>query len=230
MDEDKVIVDNKFLEKVVADIKKGEKTLKKRKKTRKRNIKANASGVAMYDSKKASGNSNIKKGLEYAEKLVGIKWQYKAPSEDSCPFWNRDGPPPSMQDIKKGGLSCVGVTNLIRRHLGLKIPTESGKWKDLFPGGTGAWFNYLKEKKRLQKINYSKTYPKGTLLLEDWNPKNDGHVAIVWTENKKGLSHSKILHGRHDGPKSVVIEPLDNYTMKKRFTHVCLPENWLAKN
>ena len=62
-----------------------------------------------------------------------------------------------------------------------------------------------------------------------------GHVAIVWTENKKGLknSHSKILHGRHDGcflPKSVVIEPLDNYTMKKRFTHVCLPENWLAKN
>ena len=52
----------------------------------------------------------------------------------------------------------------------------------------------------------------------------------VWTENKKGLSHSKILHGRHDGPKSVVIEPLDNYTMKKRFTHVCLPENWLAKN
>jgi len=230
MDEDKVIVDNKFLEKVVADIKKGEKTLKKRKKTRKRNIKANASGVAMYDSKKASGNSNIKKGLEYAEKLVGIKWQYKAPSEDSCPFWNRDGPPPSMQGIKKGGLSCVGVTNLIRRHLGLKIPTESGKWKDLFPGGTGAWFNYLKEKKRLQKINYSKTYPKGTLLLEDWNPKNDGHVAIVWTENKKGLSHSKILHGRHDGPKSVVIEPLDNYTMKKRFTHVCLPENWLAKN
>jgi len=203
---------------------------KRQKKTRKRNIKANASGVAMYDSKKASGNSNIKKGLEYAEKLVGIKWQYKAPSEDSCPFWNRDGPPPSMQDIKKGGLSCVGVTNLIRRHLGLKIPTESGKWKDLFPGGTGAWFNYLKEKKRLQKINYSKTYPKGTLLLEDWNPKNDGHVAIVWTENKKGLSHSKILHGRHDGPKSVVIEPLDNYTMKKRFTHVCLPENWLAKN
>ena len=57
-----------------------------------------------------------------------------------------------------------------------------------------------------------------------------GHVAIVWTENKKDLLHSKILHSRHDGPKSVVIELLDNYSMKKRFTHVCLPENWLAKN
>jgi hypothetical protein len=205
---------------------------KRRKKTRKRNIKATASGVAMYDSKKTSSNSNIKKGLEYAEKLVGIKYQAtnKAPTEDSCPFWNRDGLPPSIEDIKKGGLACVGITNLIRRHLGLKIPIESGKWKYIFPGGTGAWFHYFKEKKRLQKINYSKTYPKGTLLLETWNPKNMGHVAIVWTENKKGLLHSKILHGRHDGPKSVVIEPLDDYKMKRRFTHVCLPEDWLVKN
>ena len=39
MDEDKVIVDNKFLEKVVADIKKGEKTLKKRKTKSKRKRK-----------------------------------------------------------------------------------------------------------------------------------------------------------------------------------------------
>ena len=204
------------------------RTLKKR---RKKRIKASVLGRAMSDLK-AGGNPKIDKGLQYAEKLVGIKYRVsnKAPTEDSCPSWNRDGPPPTIEDIKKGGLACIGVTNLIRRHLGLKIPTESGKWKDVFPGGTGAWFHYLKEKKRLQKINYSKTYPKGTLLLEDWNPKNMGHVAIVWTENEKGLSHSKILHGRHDGPKSVVIEPLDDYTMKRRFTHVCLPEDWLVKN
>ena len=60
---------------------------------------------------------------------------------------------PTIEDIKKGGLACIGVTNLIRRHLGLKIPTESGKWKDLFPGGTGAWFNYLKKiKKGFKKL------------------------------------------------------------------------------
>ena len=88
----------------------------------------------------------------------------------------------------------------------------------------------FKIKKTLVKIDYYKTYPKGTLLLEMWNPKNMGHVAIVWTENKKGLLHSKILHSRHDGPKSVIIESLDDYKMKRRFTHICLPENWLAKN
>ena len=153
---------------------------------------------------------------------MGIKYSVsnKAPTKDSCPFWNRDGPAPSIEDIKKGGLACVGVTNLIRRHLGLKIPIEKGKWKDIFPGGSGAWFHYFKDKKRLHKIDYSKTYPKGTLLLQNWNPKDMGHVAIVWTENKKGLSHSKILHGRHDGPKSVVIDPLDDYIMKRRF--ICM--------
>ena len=176
-----------------------------------------------------SNNSKIKKGLEYVKKLVGIKYKVsnKAPTEDSDPFWNRDGTVPLIEDVKKGGLACVGVTNLIRRHLGLKIPTETGKWKDFFPGGTSAYFYYFTKK---QKINYSKTYPKGTLLLQKWNPKDMGHVAIVWTENKKGLSHSKILHGRHDGPKSVVIEPLDDYKMKRRFTHICLPEDWLVKN
>lgn len=184
------------------------------------------------NTSKKSINSAINKALRYAKKLVGIKYQVssKAPIKDSCPFWNKDGPVPSIEDVKKGGLACVGVTNLIRRHLGLKIPTESGKWKDVFPGGSGAWFHYLKDKKRLHKINYSKTYPKGTLLLQDYNPKDMGHVAIVWTENKKGLSYSKILHGRHDGPKSVVIEKLDDYKMNKRFTHICLPEKWLGKN
>jgi hypothetical protein len=182
--------------------------------------------------KKTDKNITIDKGLQYAEKLVGIKYQVssKAPTKDSCPFWNRDGPAPHLEDVKKGGLACVGVTNLIRRHLGLTIPVESGKWKDIFPGGSGAWFHYFEEKKMLQKIDYSKTYPKGTLLLQDWNPKDMGHVAIVWTADKKGLSHSKILHGRHDGPKSVVIEQLDDYTMKRRFTHICLPEDWLVKN
>ena len=179
---------------------------------------------------KRGGNAKIKKALQYAEKLVGIKYKAtnKPPTEDSAPFWNRNGPVPPMQDIKKGGLACVGVTNLIRRHVGLKIPTDIGKWKDLFPGGTGAYFHYFTKK---QKINYDKTYPKGTLLIEDWNPKNMGHVAIVWTESKKGLLDSKILHSRHDGPKSVVIEDLKNLKkMKKRFTHICLPKDWMVKN
>ena len=199
------------------------KYTRRRRVTRKRRTKKNRTF-------KRGGNAKIKKALQYAEKLVGIKYKAsnKPPTEDSAPYWNRNGPVPPMQDIKKGGLACVGVPNLIRRYLGLKIPTETGKWKDFFPGGTGAYFRYFTKK---QKINYDKTYPKGTLLMEDWNPKNMGHIAIVWTESKKGLLDSKILHSRHDGPKSVVIEDLKNLKkMKKRFTHICLPKDWMVKN
>ena len=177
---------------------------------------------------KKNQNAKIKKGLQYAEKLVGIKYKAskKPPTKDSAPFWNRNGPVPPMQDIKKGGLACVGVTNLIRRYLDLKIPTETGEWKDFFPGGTSAYFHYFTKK----QINYDKTYPKGTLLMEKWNPENQGHVAIVWTESKQGLLYSKILHSRHDGSKSVVIEDLKDYKMNKRFTHICLPKDWMIKN
>ena len=206
------------------------KYTRKRRVIRKRYTKKNKKYIKRNRTFKRGGNAKIKKGLQYAEKLVGIKYKAsnKPHTEDSAPFWNRNGPIPSMQDIKKGGLACVGVTNLIIRYLGLKIPTETGKWKDIFPGGTGAYFHYFTKK---QKINYDKTYPKGTLLIEDWNPKNMGHVAIVWTESKKGLLDSKILHSRHDGPKSVVIEDLKNLKkMKKRFTHICLPKDWMVIN
>ena len=92
-------------------------------------------------------------------------------------------------------------------------------------------FTILKKKKGFKKLTTVKHIQKEHCYYKiTWNPKDMGHVAIVWTENKKGLSHSKILHGRHDGPKSVVIEPLDDYKMKRRFTHVCLPEDWLVKN
>ena len=68
-------------------------------------------------------NSTVNKALRYAKKLVGVKYKVskEPPSKDSGPFWNNNGIPPSMQDIKKSGLSCVGVINLIRRHLNLSL-------------------------------------------------------------------------------------------------------------
>lgn len=107
--------------------------------------------------------------------------------------------------------------------------------KHSFIGGTGAWFSYLKKEKRLEKIDFEKQYPKGTLLLQNYNPKEQGHVAITINSSKKGLLHSKIIHainGTWDGKKynSTVIEKLMDYPNYKRHTHVCLPQNWLLKN
>jgi hypothetical protein len=49
-----------------------------------------------------------------------------------------------------------------------KLSKDSKLW----PGNTEAWFEYLNNTKRLQKINFNKVYPNGTLLLQDFNPKD----------------------------------------------------------
>ena len=61
----------------------------------------------MHDSKKASGNPKINKGLQYAEKLVGIKWQYKAPSEDSCLFRPAESRDYGFPVVIRTGLSAL---------------------------------------------------------------------------------------------------------------------------
>ena len=62
---------------------------------------------------------------------------------------------------------------------------------------------------------------------------DQGHVAIV-TERNKTLLESKIIHNISDlcdeKYNKVIIEKLNEYPNYKRFTHVCLPENWLLCN
>ena len=109
-------------------------------------------------------------------------------------------------------------------------------------GGTGGWFEYLKKNKRLEKFNYKKSYPAGTLLLRDYNTKDYGHVAIIFEENKKGVLFSSLIHsvGWNDGSniKGVKIDAsvgkshffqYNGTSNTGHYTHICLPENWLLK-
>lgn len=182
----------------------------------------------------------ISKVIRYIKKFEGTPYKRytspKGPTKDCSPFWIENKPPPKCECIYKSGLVCVGLANLARRHVGLEVPGNISKMKKhSFIGGTGAWFSYLKKTKRLEKIDFEKQYPKGTLLLHDYNPKDQGHVAITINSSKKGLLHSKIIHtvyGTWDGKKynSTVIEKLIDYPNYKRHTHICLPQNWLLKN
>lgn len=183
-------------------------------------------------------NSNIKKALKYAKKFEGMKYfvTSKPPTKDGAPFWISNSPPPSIAFIKKYGSCCAGLTNLMRRYVGLEVPGHvTGQKKHYFIGGTGAWFSYLNLTKRLHKIDFSKSYPEGTLLIQDYNPVDQGHVAIVFRSSKKNLLESEIIHNIRQSFKKkkyreVVIEILKNYPDYKRFTHICYPKDWLVKN
>ena len=70
-------------------------------------------------------------------------------------------------------------------------------------------------------------------MLQDFNVIDQGHVAVV-TETNGTLLESIIIHNINDNCNEkynkVIIEKLNDYPNNKRFTHICLPENWLLKD
>lgn len=191
--------------------------------------------------------NKVNKAIKYAKEFENYPYklcgnQPPNPKQDYEPFWFQNEKPPELNVVKKKGLSCVGLANLVRRYMGLQVPgkvtgqklsTLTNKW----PGSTSAWFEYLKNEKRLEKIDFKKVYPKGTLLLQNYNPKDQGHVAITINSSKKGLLDTNIIHSINDKDKEtnkiykhVTIEKVKNYYNYKRHTHICLPQNWLLKN
>lgn len=200
--------------------------------------------VRLTDNQK----NKINKAIRYAKKFENSPYSLcgnqppKNINKDKEPFWFVNETPPDISKVKAKGTNCVGLANLVRRYMGLQIPGKVDGQKltkivKLWPGSTSAWYHYLKTEKRLEKIDFNKVYPKGTLLVQDFNPKDSGHVAFTINSSKNGLLESKIIHSINDKNKetgkiykSVVIEKLKDYYNYKRFTHVCLPQNWLLKN
>jgi len=207
------------------------------------------------------GDCGVNKALEYAESLIGLPFRWYDPDLDSFigtdKFWCENREAPTSLQIKENDKSivCAGFPNLLRRKVGLTIPglngNINGKYKELFksyPGGTGAWFLYLFQRKRLEKLDMKKRYPKGTLLLARFkdNETDQGHLAVVYDDSDdiKSINDQLIIHSapdilyterdKHKNHGSVKVEPYSvsndkfKYIGKKSYyTHICLPENWL---
>ena len=161
--------------------------------------------------------------------------EMEIPKTDGPPFWGVNLPLPDFEQVYNKGMCCAGLANILRRYQNLQIPGNIKGYETMdFSGGTNSWFHYLKITNRLENINFQKYYPTGTLLIQDYNPKDQGHIAITIDENKI-LLESKIIHSINDKSStriynSVVIETLKDYYNYKRHTHICLPNNWLLKN
>jgi len=205
----------------------------------------------------------VEEALNYAETLIGLPYRWFDPNTDTFNgnniFWCENSPPPSAEEILKNDKSivCTGLPNLIRRFRGLTIPGLAniirGKYSDVYkacPGGTGAWFAYLRQNKRLKKLDMNKSYPKGSLLIARFKgyDKDQGHVAIIYNDvvEQKTINDQKIIHSGysieyaerndHKNHGSVKIEDfsISNNLWKwdkiSYYKYVCLPEDWLIFN
>ena len=198
----------------------------------------------------------------YAESLVGLPFRWYDPEVDSFvgddKFWCVNSTAPTAIEIKENNkaIVCTGFPNLLRRFSGLTIPGLGGpirgKYKEVykkFPGGTGAWFAYLHQNKRLQKLNIKERYPKGTLLIARFKSdvKDQGHLAVIYddVDETKNITHQQVIHATPtidygdrataNDHGAVTIEPftignnLWKYDKISYYKFICLPENWLFK-
>jgi hypothetical protein len=205
-------------------------------------------------------SSTIVNVFDYATSLIGVPYRWYVEELDSFngfdKFWCENKPAPSVVEINFNDKSivCTGLINLLRRKSGLSIPglngNIKGKYKELYkqyPGGTGAWFLYLYQRKRLEKLDMKKKYPKGTLLLARFkdNETDQGHVAVVYedideinTINDQLIIHASpdILYTDRDKYKNHGRVKVEKFCIsnnewrgknKSYYTHACLPEAWL---
>jgi hypothetical protein len=201
----------------------------------------------------------VDNALNYAASLVNVPFRWYEADVDAFvgddKFWCENSNPPNANEIFKNDKSivCAGFPNLIRRHCGLSIPGLNGSIKGeynelykIYPGGTGAWFLYLYQNKRLEKLQINKKYPKGTLLIARYRDDiiDQGHLAVVYDEPKesKAIIDQNVIHARpfidysdrksHKNHGNVIIESfsMGNDIWKydeSYYEYVCLPENWL---
>ena len=148
-----------------------------------------------------------------------------------------------FEKINKIGMNCSGLINIIRKSVGLEVPGV--KEKTPYAGGSYFWFEYLKKNKKLKKFNVRKVYPEGTLLLRQYKDGMDqGHMAVIYESNHKGVLFSKLAHAYSYTPFNPLQETqkhfpglkIDNSVGESHFwyedglyTHVCMPKDWLSQ-
>jgi len=86
-------------------------------------------------------DAKIRKILRYAKSLIGIKytwWKDDGTDPNDMFFCHRI---PTYEELKKRGINCTGLINLMRLKIGLEIPKSIG-----LEGGTYFWYHYFSKK------------------------------------------------------------------------------------
>lgn len=195
---------------------------------------------------------SVIEALFFALSFAGIPYRWHRDDDlinGDDKFYAKNGTPPTAKQVRDNNLCivCTGLINLIRRFMNLTIPGVDGSMGEegkRWAGTTGIWFEYLQMKKRLEPLDITKKYPKGTLLLRNFGDvKNDqGHVAVLLTDESDCIINENIIHAYADmgyqesidkGITDVGITGISRFNISQNttpggyYTHVCLPENWL---
>jgi hypothetical protein len=124
----------------------------------------------------AEAASRFDAALEWIDALVGKMpyglWTGGAVPSRS-PAWAIDRPPPPRSYLARHRIFCAGVTNLMLRFVGKRVPTYGNPYYD---GGMVAYWSYFEGFHRPFNLHAVR---RGDLLLRRYrNVEDQGHVAV----------------------------------------------------
>jgi hypothetical protein len=177
----------------------------------------------LAESEFALGESNVDHAIAYALKLVGkpYGWWYSGSLPAGAPMWTANGPPPGPSQVSSA--NCAGLTNLMLRSVGRKVPHDPSGW--VGAGGTAAYWAFYKSVS--EPFNVNKTYPKGTLLGRRYrNNVDQGHVAVVLGNGRVLQSFANCYGCSAPGINT-------SYTVAQShsggyYEYAVLPQHWLG--
>ena len=111
-------------------------------------------------ARRLQDDRRIEEAFAYGDSLLGTRygWWTGGAIPLQAPAWSAQGPPPAAKVVKDSSCFCAGVTNLMLRKIGAKVPC----WEGEGCGGTGAYGKYFASV--IQPFNLSAEYPRGTLV------------------------------------------------------------------
>ena len=156
--------------------------------------------------------------LLFAETLLDVPyiwWTGNETEEDDMFYCDKI---PSLETLHKKGINCAGFINLVILHSGKTI-----NHNHIVPrGGTGFWFVEFTERKVLQKIDYTKTYPIGTLLFRTYKDvKDQGHFAVIYDNLNNKIIHAYAGHGVG------ITDMVNEYAPIDYYEYIVEPTDWL---
>eukprot|EP01012_Entosiphon_sulcatum_P008882 TRINITY_DN1488_c0_g1_i1.p1 TRINITY_DN1488_c0_g1~~TRINITY_DN1488_c0_g1_i1.p1 ORF type:complete len:205 (-),score=3.92 TRINITY_DN1488_c0_g1_i1:51-629(-) len=157
--------------------------------------------------------------IAYGLQLIGAPygWWTGGPIPTGPPAWAQSGVPPTPAYVKARSTFCAGVTNLMLRSVGKKIPGA---------GGTGAYGSVYASV--AEKYNSTKVYPRGTLLGRYYKSVSDqGHVAVLLQSSLQGLILQSTA-SKYLGTTPGVTNKTKVSSRATYFQYAVLPQKWLG--
>ncbi len=164
-----------------------------------------------------------------AKSLIGVKYtlwtgDHEKTDDKPEPFYINNIP--DNEYIKKHGINCAGLINIMRLNSCGNVP-GNGNWR----GGIESWYNYLKSKEVLKPFDFKQNYPKGTLLLRNYRDSYDqGHAAVICDKHDIWLNDN-IIHAYNDvsgGKVGITKLGCSHYIIPEGYyEYAILSEDWL---